>query len=85
MIATRIASVLTGIAVAAGAISMTNLAVAPPAEASIGCCMVRVDRSSEWLQSGQSFNDCKRMNTEKDGEKDKLLKKSGLVWWNLRC
>ncbi len=85
MPATRILSTLTAIAVGAAALTSIQLVSAPPAHSSVGCCMIRADTSSEWLQSKQSFKDCKRLNADKDGDRDKLLKKTGLVWWNLRC
>ena len=85
MIATRLTSAVTAIAIGAASLTAASLIVAPPAQAAIGCCMIRTDRSSEWLQGKQKFKDCKRLNAEKDGDQDKLLKKTGLVWWNLRC
>lgn len=81
----RILSALTITAIGAASFSIGTLIAAPPANASLGCCMIRADDSSEWLQSQQSFKDCKRLNAEKDGDRDELLKKTGLVWWNLRC
>lgn len=85
MTITRIVSALTGIAIGFAALTTAHLLVAPPAQASLGCCMTRVDYASEWLQGKQSFKQCKEENAKKDGKKDKLLKKSGLVWWNIRC
>ncbi|MEL7152499.1 MAG: hypothetical protein AAFN51_01610 [Pseudomonadota bacterium] len=82
---TRLVSATTAIAVIATVLTTAHLASAPPAQAALGCCMTRVDFRSEWLRTNHSFKDCKELNADKDPDNDKLFKKSGLVWWNIRC
>ena len=85
MTAARIASAVTAIAITAATITTAQLIAAPPAQAALGCCMIRADARSEWLRTNHNFKDCKQQNADKDGKGDKLFKKSGLVWWNIRC
>ena len=85
MIATRIASTVTAIAIVAATITTAQLIAAPPAQAALGCCMIRANFRSEWLRSDDGFKKCKEKNAQLDGDKDKLFKKTGRVWWNIRC
>ncbi|MEL7470011.1 MAG: hypothetical protein AAFN27_16275 [Pseudomonadota bacterium] len=55
------------------------------AQASTGCCMTRANLQSAWSEHNASFRDCQRLNVERDGSGDKLLERTGLVWWNIRC
>lgn len=64
---------------------IADVTLAPPAHAATGCCMVRADLRSEWREQDESFKSCKKLNAEEDGKFDNLLKKTGLVWWNIRC
>lgn len=85
MTAIRITSTLTAIAILAASLTAAQLIVAPPAQAALGCCMIRADFRSEWLLSDLSFQDCRKKNADEDGNEDKLFKKTGRVWWNVRC
>lgn len=80
----RIVPGITAMAILAASL-VADVTLAPSAHAATGCCMIRDDLRSEWRQDDQSFKECKKLNLEEDGKFDKLLKKTGLVWWNIRC
>lgn len=50
-----------------------------------GCCMSRTcpDDSCTWYVTHGSYEDCKELNEQKDG--DEVEEESGLIWWSSDC
>lgn len=80
----RIVPCITAASILAASL-FVDMTLLPGAHAATGCCMIRTDKRSEWRQDDRSFKSCKKLNADKDGKSDKLLKKTGLVRWNIRC
>lgn len=48
-----------------------------------GCCKVRKSRSGRWYIKDYSFEQCRQLNDERDG--DDVFYDRGRVWWDERC
>jgi len=48
-----------------------------------GCCKQRDSYSGNWYGNGKNFEECERLNQEKD--RDNVFDQRGLVWWDVGC
>lgn len=57
------------------------------AQARVGCCLMREtpDTSSPWLEIDKNFDECQRLNRDKDGDNDNIFKPRGKIWWSIEC
>ncbi len=53
----------------------------------IGCCMQREHQgeNAAWIQIGDTFNECQRLNAELDGEDDDVFADTGFIQWLIDC
>ena len=49
-----------------------------------GCCKERKKEKDKWTANGKSYKDCLKAN-KREKKKDKISKKTGLVWWDEDC
>lgn len=66
---------------------MVVMSVTEVAAGSVGCCMARKDTGADtpWVQIGDDFDQCQRLNRDRDGKNDDIRKPTGRVQWIIDC